>query len=615
MEQKYRDYSDFIEDAQAYNSLLFAERKLRLPFIDSQTGIAQRDCSLWRSQRERNNCNGRTGTLYSYPPLKWQKRRREYLMKSSLPAQKSEQQQANQWVRTSGTRATTSFTNSRLGHPNEQTYSSQQSNQNSSSSNSQNSAASTPTCADSSSSHEIYGPNSQDSDAKNQLQLATSLPLRDGSPPGDHGGEPTSVHRAVSCLSEPLGGRRRFTGTQGPLNGLAAKRSHREQQQQFEAQTKAAIRLHSKKSKKKDAGHSLMRTNNGNNDNNNSILIKNGQYRRDLNATIMGDDDHDHDDHEQKINPSDRLNNSTARGGRELVGGTNNNNVIEEETLNYDVNESSQRKSGTGVNCLRSKAIITNGSRPYVCSICDQTYKTRPGLSYHFLHTHKTSLPKNLPNIRIVAREGYSKVNSASNSSNADANFIGSTKVNASKTRRELESTQARENLRLLRSGRVMRSQEQSCVDEENNDDDGDQTEEENYGDIDQANSESGLSKTRNENHDQSEADHLADPSESSKGHEEDRLTPFSCNNSEVAHSKRTSDTEPTVNGKMAVVDEKRHPQSDDNLFEIYRKQNGLAPNQVFDDKYIKFHAKLAAEEKSRHEFDSSMTPINSFIL
>ncbi|KAK2169652.1 hypothetical protein LSH36_8g10018 [Paralvinella palmiformis] len=70
-------YKELIEKASNYNSRLSAERKLRLPFLDSQTGVAQNHSNLWHPYI----CRGpghRGGQIYSYPAKRWKKRKRSF---------------------------------------------------------------------------------------------------------------------------------------------------------------------------------------------------------------------------------------------------------------------------------------------------------------------------------------------------------------------------------------------------------------------------------------------------------------------------------------------------------------------------------------------------------
>lgn len=46
-------YKDAIEHTANLNMRMGLERKLRLPFLDSQTGVAQSHTSLWHPYRDR----------------------------------------------------------------------------------------------------------------------------------------------------------------------------------------------------------------------------------------------------------------------------------------------------------------------------------------------------------------------------------------------------------------------------------------------------------------------------------------------------------------------------------------------------------------------------------
>lgn len=72
-------YYDAVQNSSRYNNQLVLDRKTRLPFIDSQTGVAQRDCCLWMQKWERMPGTN-YGQLYTYPSRRWKKKRRGYLL-------------------------------------------------------------------------------------------------------------------------------------------------------------------------------------------------------------------------------------------------------------------------------------------------------------------------------------------------------------------------------------------------------------------------------------------------------------------------------------------------------------------------------------------------------
>ncbi|XP_049613434.1 zinc finger protein DPF3 isoform X2 [Syngnathus scovelli] len=68
-------YKDAIEQCRSYNSRLRAERSVRMPFLDSQTGVAQNNCYIWMEKCQRQP--GRvSGQMYAYPARCWRKKRR-----------------------------------------------------------------------------------------------------------------------------------------------------------------------------------------------------------------------------------------------------------------------------------------------------------------------------------------------------------------------------------------------------------------------------------------------------------------------------------------------------------------------------------------------------------
>ncbi|XP_078516562.1 zinc finger protein ubi-d4 isoform X6 [Lissotriton helveticus] len=70
-------YKDAMEQCHNYNARLCAERSVRLPFLDSQTGVAQSNCYIWMEKRHRGPGLS-AGQLYSYPSRRWRKKRRSH---------------------------------------------------------------------------------------------------------------------------------------------------------------------------------------------------------------------------------------------------------------------------------------------------------------------------------------------------------------------------------------------------------------------------------------------------------------------------------------------------------------------------------------------------------
>ena len=77
-------YRETIEYSANFNTRLCIERRLRLPFLDPQTGVAQNHCSLFMDRTQRMP-GFREGQIYSYPAARWRKSRRQYLTKILRP--------------------------------------------------------------------------------------------------------------------------------------------------------------------------------------------------------------------------------------------------------------------------------------------------------------------------------------------------------------------------------------------------------------------------------------------------------------------------------------------------------------------------------------------------
>ena len=89
------NYREVIESSSQYNNNIVGERKLRLPYLDSQTGVAQSDCFLWMQRTDRMPGTS-DGQLYSYPAKRWKKKRRQYLMNDSYLSRRIREAQQHQ---------------------------------------------------------------------------------------------------------------------------------------------------------------------------------------------------------------------------------------------------------------------------------------------------------------------------------------------------------------------------------------------------------------------------------------------------------------------------------------------------------------------------------------
>nr|ADD38951.1 Zinc finger protein ubi-d4 [Lepeophtheirus salmonis] len=79
--QKFFDdpsYKEYLENATAFNRKLNEERRMRIPYIDGQTGVAQRHYNSYRSSRERMP-GRREGQILTYPQKPWRKKKFQYL--------------------------------------------------------------------------------------------------------------------------------------------------------------------------------------------------------------------------------------------------------------------------------------------------------------------------------------------------------------------------------------------------------------------------------------------------------------------------------------------------------------------------------------------------------
>ncbi|XP_075155683.1 toothrin isoform X2 [Haematobia irritans] len=77
---KDASYRETIEYSANFNTRLCIERRLRLPFLDPQTGVAQNHSHLFLDKKQRMP-GFREGQLYTYPATRWRKSRRQYLNK------------------------------------------------------------------------------------------------------------------------------------------------------------------------------------------------------------------------------------------------------------------------------------------------------------------------------------------------------------------------------------------------------------------------------------------------------------------------------------------------------------------------------------------------------
>ncbi|CAH1262786.1 zinc finger protein ubi-d4-like isoform X3 [Branchiostoma lanceolatum] len=84
-------YKEALENASHFNARVVMERKLRLPFLDTLTGVAQTNCTLWMSESQRRPGIA-PGQIYTFPAKRWRKKRRAYFAQVATPPTQGEVQ-------------------------------------------------------------------------------------------------------------------------------------------------------------------------------------------------------------------------------------------------------------------------------------------------------------------------------------------------------------------------------------------------------------------------------------------------------------------------------------------------------------------------------------------
>jgi len=77
-------YKELAESTMSFNRKLNEERKTRLPYVDSQTGVAQRHFNCLKRSQDRMP-GLREGQIVSYPQKRWAKKRYQYLHYFMVP--------------------------------------------------------------------------------------------------------------------------------------------------------------------------------------------------------------------------------------------------------------------------------------------------------------------------------------------------------------------------------------------------------------------------------------------------------------------------------------------------------------------------------------------------
>ncbi|XP_018015338.1 zinc finger protein ubi-d4 B [Hyalella azteca] len=71
-------YTELVNSTAKFNVRIRRDRRYRQPYIDGQTGVAQRDCHLFVSVRQRQP-GQQQGQIFSYPQRRWKAPHRSYL--------------------------------------------------------------------------------------------------------------------------------------------------------------------------------------------------------------------------------------------------------------------------------------------------------------------------------------------------------------------------------------------------------------------------------------------------------------------------------------------------------------------------------------------------------
>lgn len=77
-------YTELIDHSASFNARLSHERRLRLPFLDPQTGVAQKHSNLHFKSSQRLP-GLRLGQIYTYPSSRWRCSKRSFMKYSSHP--------------------------------------------------------------------------------------------------------------------------------------------------------------------------------------------------------------------------------------------------------------------------------------------------------------------------------------------------------------------------------------------------------------------------------------------------------------------------------------------------------------------------------------------------
>lgn len=377
MGDKFRNYRKSLGDSSDFNRKLVAERRLRLPYVDPQTGIAQSDCLLWHdvasrlepSEAPATNLQGR---VFCYPAQRWQKRRREYLIEPDANScqrhkQHQDSNQPQPCTSASSAASSTSTATSLFVSISSQ----QELHEQAEPHPAKKSSNSSPT------------PQSNDHQHRDHANSPFHLSI------SSHHPRPPRANSAGSYSCNDSDSRDQSSATSQSTD--SPHRHHNEEDQMYRANGHHCSQNGSTPEHPSGIDSRPFNDDRG-------FEEADGKYRNSIKheAQVVADNptmvsgEQQFDGHSNiKTAPSKLGANKRQPKTNGLSNGHNDGG----------------RRSRDGGDELKfaedhPKASIVDGSRPYVCSICDQSYKTRPGLSYHFIHVHDAILPKKLPDKR-----------------------------------------------------------------------------------------------------------------------------------------------------------------------------------------------------------------------
>jgi len=93
---KSDQYKAMIAGTKKFNRKLNQERKTRLPYVDGETGVAQKNNDCFRDKRERMP-GQREGQIYTYPQKRWKKTSYQYLKQLNAPRNLGFGQEVHGW--------------------------------------------------------------------------------------------------------------------------------------------------------------------------------------------------------------------------------------------------------------------------------------------------------------------------------------------------------------------------------------------------------------------------------------------------------------------------------------------------------------------------------------